>query len=196
MRLSTPIPFPVVVQSWLQAEWYLPHFDAIRASIPAAFIESVDVNQPQMNQQKLDLLRSIRSPIIDPLPADTEWHTTSIDKNDLQRIFTVPSNDWATVSSNTYHPLKVIENLHMDDGHAKKINEIKNSLDSNLDKRIVMVGTSVNSPLTIIEGNHRAVALFADALEKDLQNPIIEEVFIGISPAMKDYVFHIEKYMV
>lgn len=195
MKITKSVPYAAVIQSWLQAEWYLPLFDNVRVATPKILIESVETNDTQKNEQRLQLLLSIRYPIIDPLPADTVWHSASLDKEDIKRIYIVPSNDWETVSSGTYYPLKVMENLHLDDGHAKKINEIKDSL-TNLDTRLVLVGTSIDSPLTILEGNHRAVALFANAIEKEQDNPILAEVFVGISPSMKDYIFHIEKYMV
>src|SRR5690348_3317744 len=125
MKILKPTTFDIVVQSWLQAEWYLPHFDNVRPAVPITLIESRDTRNLEDNLQRLNLLRSIRSPIIDPLPNLIQWYIASFDREDIGRTYIVPSNDWATVSNNTYHPIKVMENLHLDDGHAKKINEIK-----------------------------------------------------------------------
>ena len=196
MKTLKQVTFDEVVQAWLQAEWSLPNFDNIREKISIDLINGRNFDNQADNQLRLNILRALRSPMIDSLPQDITWYVASYDKDDIQRTYIVPSNDWGAVSSNTYHPLKIMENLHLDDGHAKKINSIKSSLGKeNLDKRLILISSDLSSTLTIIEGNHRGVAILMDALEKDAKNPIIDEVFIGISPAMKDYAFHIEKYL-
>ncbi len=161
MRIKSRVPFDVVIQAWLRAEWSLSNFDTIRDKVPEQLINSENFDNQQDNQSRLNILRALRSPMIDPLPSDTEWYSASYDKEDIQRTFIVPSEDWGTISHKNYHPSPVMNNLHFDDGHAKKINSIKTSLSQKtIDRRLILVGTAINSLLTIIEGNHRAVAIF------------------------------------
>jgi len=196
MKIKNKTSFDVVVQAWLEAEWSLPERNTIRNNYPESLIHGKDFENIQKNQQRLALLHSWRSPVIDPLPNDTIWYSATFDREDIGRTSIVISNDWERVSGSTYLPLKIMENLHLDDGHAHKINAILAELPQNtVDKRLVFIGSDINSLLTIIEGNHRGVAIFKDALERNLQNPIIEEVFLGISSQMKDYIFHREHYM-
>lgn len=196
MKIIKQIPFDLVVQSWLQSEWYLPNFDPIRDQVPQSIINSNNLHNLQENQVRLNTLRALREPMIDPLPQDIIWYTATFDKEDINRTFIVPSGDWGKVSNNTYHPLKIMENLSLEDVHTKKITGIKASLPKKLiDKRLILVASEINSVCTIIEGNHRAVAIFMDALERNLPNPIIDEVFVGISPNLLDYTWHIEKYL-
>lgn len=58
------------------------------------------------------------------------------------------------------------------------------------------MASDINSVLTIVEGNHRAIAIFADSFNHNAQDPIIQEVFVGVSPNMRQYIFHIEQYIV
>ncbi len=188
------VSFDVVVQAWLRAEWFSPNNGAIRNSNQAleSLVNGENFDNQLDNQSRLKILREVfgRSLMIDPLPSDTEWYSASYDKEDIERTYHV-SDEWNFLSNDTHHPLKVMKNLHLDDDRAKKINDIISSLSQKtLDRRLILVGTDTNSRLTIIEGNHRAVAIFKDAGERNIQNPIIEEVFVGISPHMKDYIFH------
>lgn len=196
MKIIKQVSKDEVIQAWLQAEWALPNFDQIRSQFPLTLINGKNFDNQADNQLRFNILNALRKPMLDPLPPDTVWHIASFDKEDIQRTYVVPSNDWGTVSSNTYHPLKIMENLHLDDGHAKKINSIKATLSQNsIDTRLILVASSIDYILTLIEGNHRGVAIFMDAFEREIQNPIIDEVFVGISPTMKDYTFHMEKYL-
>ncbi len=195
MKILNQISFDTVIQVWLQAEWYIPSFDSYRKIIPESIINSRDTSNQSDNKLRFDTLRSVRSPMIDPLPKDTIWYRATFDKKDILRTYIVPSNDWGAISNRTYDPTIIMKNIELDDGHAKKIKKIKSSLSQKLiDKRLILVARDADSIMTIIEGNHRGIALFIEAEEKKKDDPIVDEVIIGISPNMKSYTFHIEKY--
>jgi hypothetical protein len=88
-----------------------------------------------------------------------------------------------------------MQNLNMNDSHADKIRDIRASL-ATVGRRLILAASDINSVLTIIEGNHRAIAIFADALDHGAHHPIISEVFVGVSPNMRRYMFYIEQYIV
>jgi hypothetical protein len=194
MQIIRQVPFDAVIQSWLKAEWHDSAFDQYRSKVPQSLIDDEDFSNEHNNNIRHQLLRVTRYPILDPLPLDATWHVATYDRGDIDRTFIVPSNDWGPISGNRYHPYAIIPNLHMDDGHARKIKEIKASLAS-VDRRLVLVTSDIATVLTIIEGNHRGIAIFADAIERHAQNSLIEEVFVGVSPTMRQYPFHIEKYL-
>lgn len=196
MKVIKQVGFEIVVHAWLKAEWYKKEFDPVRNQINQSVIESPDFDSEKENNLRMWLLSCVRGPILNPLPPDTIWHMAIFDMDDIKRTFIIPSSDWGIISSNTYHPLKVIENLNLDEPHANKIKEMEATLQNkSVDQKLILVASDPNSILTTIEGNHRGVAVFNNAIKNKLSGPIIDEVFLGISPNMKGYQWHIEKYM-
>jgi hypothetical protein len=194
MKIIKRVPFAAVVQAWLKAEWHDPIFDQNRNKVSQSLVDDEDFSSQQDNGLRYRLLRTLRSPILDTLPQGAIWYSATYAMADVDRTFIVPSNDWGPISGNQYRPAAVLPNLSGNDPHALKIGSIKASL-SPVDRRLVLVASDMNSVLTVIEGNHRLVAILADAIEKGAQDPLIEEVFVGISPAMRKYIFHIEQYL-
>ncbi len=130
--------------------------------------------------------------MVDPLPSDTEWYVIDFNKDDLNRTFIVPSADWLPLTNNTFHILEALKNVESNLDHSDRIREIKAAINNgNVSKNLILVASSSESFFTIIEGNHRAVAFTSKALENS-REIMIEEIFLGISPQMKSYIWHIE----
>ncbi len=193
MQIMTQLPFEAVVQAWLKAEWHGNFFDPVRAYIPQELIDE-DFGSQKNNEPRYWLLRALRFNMLETLPTGITWYSATYDTADIGRTFIVPSNDWGPISRNTYQPSAIIPNLSINDVHADKINSIRASL-SSIDRRIILVASDINSILTIIEGNHRAIAILADALNRGAPDPIIGDVFVGISPNMRQYMFHFEYHI-
>jgi len=195
MKLIKEVPFAAVVQAWLKAEWQRDtFFDPIRSYIPQSLIDDEDFSNQQNNDLRYWLLRTTRFPILLPLPQDVIWYSAAYEIADVSRTFIVPSSDWGPVSGNRYQPVAVLPNLKGNDPHVVKIMDIKANLAS-IDRRLILVASDIKSVLTIIEGNNRSVAILADANENGAQDPLIDEVFIGVSPSMRTYPWHIEQYL-
>ena len=195
MKIKRKVSFDVVVQAWLRAEWDDSKFDTIREHVPESLINGEHFDNPQDNLSRLKYLyeEGERHVLIEPLLpflSRIEWYSASFEREDIKRTYLV-SDEWNIISNYTHRPLEVMKNLHLDDDRAEKINAIKSSLSQKtIDRRLILVGTDIDSLLTILEGNHRAVAIFKDALDRNLQNLITDEVFVGFSSHMKDYKFH------
>lgn len=112
--------------------------------------------------------------MLDALPVGITWYSATYETADMGRTFIVPSNDWGPISGNTYQPYAIIQNLNTNDSHAVNIRDIRASL-SSIDRRLILVTSDINSVLTIIEGNHRAIAIFADALKIQLSGKSLWE---------------------
>lgn len=194
MRNLKKVPFAAIVQAWLKAEWQDPSFNPVREYIPQDVIDGEDFNSQQNNELRYWLLRTLRFPILDPLPPDVTWYSATYEIADVNRTFIVPSIDWGHISGNQYRAAAVLPNLNGNDPHAVKIREIKANL-ALIDRRLVLVASDINSVLTTIEGNNRSVAILADAVENSAEDPLIEEVFVGVSPNMRSYPWHIEQYL-
>jgi hypothetical protein len=168
VKIINPVPFAAVVQAWLKAEWQDSFFDAVREYIPQSLIDEVDFSNQQGNELRQWLLRTLRFPILIPLPEDVTWYSATYEIADVGRTFIVPSKDWESISGNAFQPASVLPNLNAVDPHAEKIRSIRSSLGS-IDRRLVLVASDIDSPLTIIEGNHRSVAILADAAKTALK---------------------------
>lgn len=195
MQIIDQVPFAAVVQAWLKGEWKRDtSFDPIRGYIPQTLIEDEDFSNQPNNELREWLLRTMRFPILVPLPQNVTWYSATYETADVPRTFIVPSNDWGPISNNQYRPVAVLPNLNGTDPHAAKIRDIRAALPS-IDRRLVLVASDITSVLTIIEGNHRAVAILADASQHGTQDPLIDKVFVGVSSDMRQYPFHIEQYI-
>jgi hypothetical protein len=198
MQIIKQVPFEAVVHAWLKAEWYGEFFNPVRNYVPQALIDDDDFNNQQNNELRYWLLRALRFNMLETLPPGITWYSATYDSADIRRTFIVPSNDWGPISGNTYQPYVIMQNIARDpnstDAHAVKIKNIRASLPT-IDRRLIFVASDMNSLLTIIEGNHRAVAIFADALDRGAPDPIIAEVFVGVSLDMRQYMFSIERYI-
>src|SRR5665213_3548206 len=152
--------FDKVVHAWLTAEWKKHNYDREHSHLTARIIDNPDFDNEQENDVRLQLLRRFRSTIIDPLPHNTVWHTAIFEYNDIERFFVVPSADWLPISKNSYRIQDTVANIGTQLEHGLWIQEIYNRLPNpQLDPKIIMVASSENSPLTMIEGNHRGAAL-------------------------------------
>jgi hypothetical protein len=191
MQIIKPVPFEAVIQAWLKAEWYSDFFNPVRSYIPQSLIDDEDFTNQQNNELRYWLLCASRFNMTLTLPAGITWYSATYDTSDIGRTFIVPSNNWGPISQNTYQPYAIMQNLNTSDPIAVKIRDIRSSL-SSVDRRLILVTSDINSVLTIIEGNHRAIAILADALDRGAQDPIIREVFVGVSPDMRQYMWHIE----
>lgn len=191
-KLDKRKTFEEIVHSWLKDEWHFSQYNQLRQSIPVKIIDDPDFSDGEENKKRLELLRYVRQPMIDPLPKDTQWYEIDFNRDDLSRTFIVPSADWLPLTNNTYHILEALRNIASNLDHANRIREIKEAIDGeNVSKNLILVASSPESFFTIIEGNHRAVAFAKKTLE-DGRETIAEEIFLGISSQMKSYIWHIE----
>ena len=64
----------------------------------------------------------------------------------------------------------------------KLIKEIQKNIGSHsFDERLILIGESANAPLTVMEGNNRAVAFQLEKMENGKDNHIPKNILVGIS---------------
>lgn len=145
--------------------------------------------------QKVERLADMapRSDILNPLPNDLMWYLAEIEYNDLDRLHVISSRDWSDISNGTFQVMHVVLNLNalpknkdsqrIGNNIRKKLRFLKSG--GQLDTRLIAVanGTAADCPITLIEGNRRAVAL---AVRQQLSG---QHIFLGISPQIIDYLW-------
>ncbi|MFZ2310692.1 MAG: hypothetical protein WAW11_04050 [Patescibacteria group bacterium] len=199
-ELKEKVTFEKIVAMWLKDEWHYPFYDGRRQLIPEKIINNPDISSLEENKIRLELLIANRGGIIDKLPKNIEWHITDFRKEDIDRIFLIPMrNGW--VSKMTKGSCKLIDSLNEENWnmeskeHIDRIKEMELSIDAGkINDKLVFIASGISSPLTCIEGNHRLIALTLKALKEKNMDIILEEVYLGISPSMKDCLLNAEKY--
>lgn len=135
-------------------------------------IESPDLNNQKENDERKRLLYSWRGPVLSKIPSDTRWfEVNSLRSHHFSQLHAIGGNcGWDSVNDN---------NQIFD--VAKRIPfelDITNP-PSNWDHPIIW-GHTENGPFTIIEGNHRLVALAGSKLVSDIEIPI----YVGLSSSV------------
>ncbi len=141
------------------------------------------------NNRRLKLLRSIRCPIVDAIPADTTWAELALSPEEFAKLHVIRSGDWITLSNGTGELATVATNLE----HSTQKSSIRSKVDAIIhtdmalsDFKTITISKTVASIATIVDGCHRATALYIrHFLRKNLSLAEVAS-FIGISPLMDD----------
>lgn len=193
MKLKDKITIDVVLGEWLKAEWYKSYFDNIRASY-SNIVNSPNYNDREENNLRNNLMEEVRPDVIPPLfQLPFEWQLAEIESsNEFRSLNIIPSDDWYLVTGRTFRLKDTPLNLHLHEGHQVDIQKKKDTLRKKglFQAKLILVGASPEK-LTIIEGNHRAVAYLLFAQEaKSLFLPL--EVIFGSCPQITKYRWSIE----
>lgn len=169
-----------VWMSWLESEWSTPRFADARKKRAKPF---------KSDEKVLEILKidGKRHFIIDQLPDDIVWFKGKIDSHNLKGAFIIPASEWTKIFPKSLRVSNVFKNLYGD--IQLKDSMLSNIKDSHLaDCKPILVSTNINSRHTILEGNHRVLSLMF-APNKEIS------VYIGYSPKMDKYRWHIENYI-
>jgi O-antigen/teichoic acid export membrane protein len=99
------------------------------------------------------------------LPAGTQWYELEMDESELGRIRVFPRAQWRKFAGGNFLLTEILEGIRkgqnvVDDLFLSKIAAIRDRLlqDDTVLGAVVLIGTSGNAPLTLLDGNHRLVA--------------------------------------
>jgi hypothetical protein len=123
-------------------------------------------------------------------PWVTPWFQATLDEFDLPRLFLLPVHDFGPFSQMTWQLPGAAEYYarHFDAGtydpeHPYNASKIQRLLEwpGRHESRLIIVSGSRAGPLTILDGNHRAILL---AHENRLIGAI---VYVGLHPAIREF---------
>jgi hypothetical protein len=122
------------------------------------------------------------------LPEDTRWFQVRLTKEDLDRVRFFPRAQWRRVAQGSFYLTDMVECLRSqwqeasEDDFFGKLRRMSNSVQQNLvDPTVLLIGVDDQSPLTILDGNHRIAAAMLAEPPASLES----FAFIcGLSPAM------------
>lgn len=168
-KQKTPTQSNKVWLSWLKSEWPTQRFDCVRKTLINPFSTDKIVLQTLKKDGKRHFL-------IDELPDDVSWYRCKISSHELKNTFILPSKEWLDRFPVS---LKVEDVFHEVSLH-KTLYEKVQSIVKNQDRvsfELVLISKGDTSSYTILEGNHRALALM------NISEMAID-VYIGHSPIM------------
>jgi hypothetical protein len=201
IEVTRQVPFNVVIHSWLASEWEKHDYDSVRSITDPVIIKHPNFNDPYENTVRSFLLFKGRHVMCQPVLALAHWQEVKIYKRDVPRIYACASpDDWGVISNNTFHVSEILTNIYpaikTDFQRSATIRQIASTLNENSTfDGLILIGSGVNSPFTIIEGCHRFTAINHVLSGKGDDALISKTAFLGISPHMNRYTFHIERVL-
>jgi O-antigen/teichoic acid export membrane protein len=153
-----------VISEFLKNEFYEREYDGLRSKL-LELVYSPDVEDPRENTLRRALLFRRRGRMWQELPRDTEWWEIELAADDLDRVRVFPRAHWLRLAHGSLYMPDIVERLqqladdHDDRPFFRKIQILKEKLQRPVpETAVLLIGVSDESPLTVIEGNHRIAA--------------------------------------
>jgi hypothetical protein len=157
-----------LVLHWLSSEWY-------RLPGPAdkRLITDSGPGALTRHHERLALLRSIRSPILDELPLDGRLTWVDIEPHDLAQLFIIPCFDWYLDTGSTFRLTDTLSSMRAGRGNVWEPGYVDNRARTDrvapyirryaadtTDEVLIVIAVDAGGPYTIVDGTHRAAALY------------------------------------
>jgi O-antigen/teichoic acid export membrane protein len=179
-----------VIAEFLRNEFYHPEFHRYWQRLEKIVL-APDFQDTNQNALRRALLFRRRGRMWRELPADTEWWEVELESADLTRVRVFPRSHWRKIANGDFALDKIAENIRaqaargVDGNFLSKVRSLSSHLrqEEGPSTGILLIGIDENSPLTVIEGNHRMVAAML------LSQRIVCErfrFFCGFSPRMTE----------
>src|SRR5438132_693478 len=176
-----------VIAEFLKAEFYQPEFDPYRDRY-ATIVYQPDFSNERENEVRRTLLCRRRGRLWRELPRDTAWWEVKLQEKDLARIRAFPRKQWRGLANGSFRMMDMLERIRGKiqspnaSPFSSKMRSVLAEINDNLvSKSVLLIGVDDDSPLTIIEGNHRmAAAMLAapDTVHRRFR------FYCGLSPKM------------
>ena len=176
-----------VIAEFLRSEFHHPEFEEYRQEFDHLVTEP-DLESNRENALRRALLFLRRGAMWRELPEDTQWFKVQLSRQDLERIRFFPRAQWRRVAEGSFYMTDMIDSLrgkwqeNAGDEFFRKLDRLTNSVhDGSVNPTVLLIGVDTQSPLTILDGNHRmAAALLAQPQAKLDQFQFL----CGLSPTM------------
>ncbi len=178
-----------VIAEFLKNEFYQEEFHQDREQFEELVL-AAQINDDQGNALRRALLFRRRGHMWRELPADTQWWEVQIEPQDLERVRVFPRAQWRRVADGNFLLKDIVRRIRTKPFGGRTRNFIakvqalsyylRNHQDSSA---VLLIGVDDDSPVTVLEGNHRLTAALLASPEV-LQSRF--RVFCGLSPKMSE----------
>ena len=176
-----------VIAEFLKNEFYQEEFHEDREQFEQLVL-SAQITDEAGNALRRALLFRRRGHMWRELPEDTRWCEVQIEPQDLERVRVFPRAQWRRVANGSFLLKEIVRRIKTRPFRGgtrdfiAKVQALSYQLRTHDDdSAVLLIGIDDESPVTILEGNHRlAAALLAspDVLRDRFR------VFCGLSPHM------------
>lgn len=160
-----------VISEFLKNEFYEREYDGLRSKL-LDLVYSPDIEDARENTLRRALLFRRRGRMWRELPRDTEWWEVELTADDLERVRVFPRAHWLRLAHGSLYMTDIVERLQQlandkdDRPFLRKIRILKEKLQRPVpETSILLIGVNEESPLTVIEGNHRMAAALMSSPE-------------------------------
>ena len=187
LSLSQPMNEQQVIAEFLRSEFHHPEFEEYRKEFDHLVMQP-DLESHRENALRRALLFLRRGAMWRELPEDTQWFKVELTRQDLERIRFFPRAQWRRVAEGSFYLTDMIDSLRgkwqdtPNDEFFRKLDRLTDSVqDGSVNPTVLLIGVDTQSPLTILDGNHRMAAAMLAQPPAHLER---FQFLCGLSPAM------------
>src|SRR5215470_1081448 len=187
LSLSRPMHEQQVIAEFLRSEFHHPEFEEYRKEFDHLVMQP-DLESHRENALRRALLFLRRGAMWRELPEDTQWFKVELTRQDLERIRFFPRAQWRRVAEGSFYLTDMIDSLRgkwqetPHDEFFRKLDRLTDSVqDGSVNPTVLLIGVDTQSPLTILDGNHRMAAAMLAQPPANLDQ---FQFLCGLSPAM------------
>lgn len=176
-----------VIAEFLRSEFHHPEFEEYRKEFEYLVMKP-DLNSGRENALRRALLFLRRGAMWRELPLDTQWFKVELSRQDLERIRFFPRAQWRRMAAGSFYLTEMVDSLREkwrqspDDDFFRKLHRMTTSVqEGTVSPTVLLIGIDAQSPLTILDGNHRMAAAILSQPPADLDT---FQFICGLSPAM------------
>ena len=165
-----------VISEFLRSEFHHPEFAEYRSEFEH-LVSNPDLSSDRENALRRALLFLRRGAMWRELPADTAWFEIELRRTDLDRIRFFPRAQWRRVAEGSFFLTDMVECLRSksqespDDEFFQKLRRISDPVrEGSVNPTVLLIGVDAQSPLTLLDGNHRMAAAMLAQPPADLES--------------------------
>ena len=187
LRIMQPMSEHRVIAEFLRSEFHHPEFEEYRSEFEY-LVTRPNLESARENALRRALLFLRRGAMWRELPDDTEWFKVELTRQDLERIRFFPRAQWRKVAEGSFYVTEMVDALRAklaqnpEDEFFRKLRRLTPSvLEGLTSPTVLLIGIDAQSPLTILDGNHRMAAAMLSQPPADLET---FQFLCGLSPSM------------
>jgi hypothetical protein len=178
-----------VIAEFLKNEFYQEEFHHDREQFEQLVL-GADITDEAGNALRRALLFRRRGHMWRELPNDTQWWEIQIEPEDLERIRVFPRAQWRKVADGSFLLKDIVKRIRTKSFRGgtrdfiARVQALSYRLRNHPDNSaVLLIGIDGQSPVTVLEGNHRLTAALL-ASPEILQSRF--RVYCGLSPRMSE----------
>src|SRR5215467_14458643 len=187
LSIASPMSEQEVIAEFLRSELHHSEFEEYRNEFEY-LVSRLNLDSNRENALRRAFLFLRRGAMWRELPDDTQWFKIEVTRQDLERIRFFPRAQWRRMAEGSFYLTEMVDSLREkwqqspDDDLFRKLDRMTTSVQNGtVSPTVLLIGINTQSPLTILDGNHRMAAAMLSQPPADLET---FQFICGFSPSM------------